>query len=112
MTRDCKALTQNGQQPKQCEYEIFVYCYQYFFYRRKQDEYNKKATVDEECFLSHLIMSEISFICLSLDLDAGKVGIGGIEGPSAPGRKQVSELSMFVCVSDVTPRLRSRGMFS
>ena len=56
-------------------------------------------------------MSEISFICLSLDLDAGKVGIGGIEGPSAPGRKQVSELSMFVCVSDVTPRLRSWRMF-
>ena len=56
-------------------------------------------------------MSEMSFLFLSLDLDTGKVGIGGTEGASAPGRKQVSERSMFVCVSEVTPRLRSRGMF-
>ena len=56
-------------------------------------------------------MSEMSFLFLSLDLDTGKVGIGGTEGASAPDRKQVSVARMFLCVSDVTPRLRSRGMF-
>ena len=58
------------------------------------------------------MMSEMSFLFLSLDLDTGKVGIGRNEEASAPGRKQVRELTMFMCVSEVTPRLRSRGMFS
>ena len=57
------------------------------------------------------MMSEMSFLFLSLDLDAGKVGIGGTEGASAPGRKQVSGARMCLCVSDVTPRLRSWRMF-
>ena len=49
-------------------------------------------------------MSEMSFLFLPLDLDTGKVGIGGIEGASAPDRKQVSEvceastsMAVYVC---------------
>ena len=44
-------------------------------------------------------MSEMSFLFLSLDLDTGKVGIGGTEGASAPDRKQVRDVPMFLCES-------------
>ena len=44
-----------------------------------------------QVFYCHLITSNISFLFLSLGLDTGKVGIGGNQGASAPGRKQVRE---------------------
>jgi len=56
------------------------------------------TTVAGNAFYCHLITSEISNLFLSLGLDTGKVGIGGNQGASAPDRKQVRDVPMFVCV--------------
>ena len=56
------------------------------------------TTVAGHAFYCHFITSNILFLFLSLGLDTGKVGIGGNQGASAPGRKQVRDVPMFVCV--------------
>ena len=55
-------------------------------------------------------LSDISFLFLSVDLDPGKVGMGGIEGPSAHRWKQVSGVSgcAYMCVSAVLCRCCAR----